>query len=35
MDLTLSVDVIATLNTLADQVEGTRYNEQGMTIVNA
>tara|TARA_B100000795_G_scaffold254870_1_gene226101 strand:- start:1174 stop:2163 length:990 start_codon:yes stop_codon:yes gene_type:complete len=35
MELTLSVDVIATLDALADQVEGTRYNEQGMTVVNA
>lgn len=35
MELTLSADVIATLDALADQVEGTRYNEQGMTIVNA
>ena len=35
METTLSVDVIATLNTLADQVEGTRYNAQGMTIINA
>lgn len=35
MELALSVDVIATLNALADQVVGTRYNEQGMSIINA
>ena len=35
MELTLNVDVIAKLNALADQVEGARYNEQGMMIINA
>ena len=35
MELTLSIDVITTLNALADQVVGARYNEQGMTIINA
>jgi len=35
MELTLSAEVMDTLDALADQVEGTRYNEQGMTIVNA
>jgi aryl-alcohol dehydrogenase-like predicted oxidoreductase len=35
MDLALSSEVMSTLDELADQVEGTRYNEQGMTIVNA
>lgn len=35
MELTLDSDVMATLDALADQVVGTRYNEQGMTIVNA
>jgi len=35
MELTLSPELIASLDDLADRVEGTRYNEQGMTIVNA
>jgi len=35
MELTLSPEAIASLDDLADRVEGTRYNEQGMTIVNA
>ena len=35
MELTLNVDVNAKLNALADQVEGARYNEQGMMIINA
>ena len=35
MELTLDSAVMATLDALADQVVGTRYNEQGMTIVNA
>lgn len=35
MELSLDADTIAALDALADQVEGTRYNEQGMTIVNA
>ena len=35
MELTLTVDVIAALDALADQVKGARYNEEGMTIVNA
>lgn len=35
MDLHLDADTIASLDTLADQVQGTRYNEQGMTVVNA
>ena len=35
MELTLTVDVIAALDALADQVQGARYNEEGMTIINA
>ena len=35
MELTLIPEAIASLDDLAKQVEGTRYNEQGMTIVNA
>ena len=35
MELTLSADVTASLDELADQVEGTRYNAQGMQVVNA
>ena len=35
MELTLTVDVIAALDALADQVQGARYNKEGMTIVNA
>ena len=35
MELTLIPEAIASLDDLADQVEGTRYNEQGMTTVNA
>jgi aryl-alcohol dehydrogenase-like predicted oxidoreductase len=34
MELTLSLDVITTLNALADQVVGTRYDEEGMAIIN-
>ena len=35
MDLQLDANAIDTLDALADLVEGTRYNAQGMTIVNA
>ncbi len=35
MELSLDTQTIAALDALADQVEGTRYNEAGMTVVNA
>ncbi len=34
MTLTLSADEMQTLELLADKVQGTRYNEQGMTLLN-
>ena len=34
MDLTLDAADMSLLDQLADQVQGTRYNEQGMTLLN-